>query len=163
MIKPERFLVPRTLRRAGRALTIAAALSLVTASALTASAPRTVSATDVRQSPATLGSAAGGALGPNVIVFDPTMAQASIQSTLDTIAAQQVPNQFGTERYALLFKPGTYGSVADPLVFQVGYYTSVAGLGLTPDRTVINGSLDVYNQCLGSQTNCNATDSSARE
>ena len=87
-----------------------------------------------------------------MIVFDPTMPQASIQSTLDTIAAQQVPNQFGTERYALLFKPGTYGSAADPLVFQIGYYTSVAGLGLTPDRTVINGSLDVYNQCLGSQT-----------
>ena len=167
MIRPVGFLVPRTLGRAGRALAIAAAaLGLVTASALTAtasasapaSAPHTASATDAHQSPATPVPTTGGALGPNVIVFDPTMAQASIQSTLDTIAAQQVPNQFGTERYALLFKPGTYGSVANPLVFQIGYYTSVAGLGPTPDRTVINGSLDVYNQCLGSQTNCNATD-----
>jgi hypothetical protein len=175
VIRPERFLVPRTVRRAGRALAIAAAaLGLVTASALTASASAsasgnasgmasgiasgTASGIAAHQSPATSVPPTGGALGPNVIVFDPTMAQASIQSTLDTIAAQQVPNQFGTARYALLFKPGTYGSVADPLVFQVGYYTSVAGLGLTPDRTVINGSLDVYNQCLGSQTNCNATD-----
>ena len=165
MIYPERFLAPRTFRRAGRALAIAAAaLGLVTASALTASAsapapaPRAASTADAPQSPATLVPPTGGALGPNVIVFDPTMAQSSIQSTLDTIAARQVPNQFGTERYALLFKPGTYGSAANPLVFQIGYYTSVAGLGLTPDRTVINGSLDVYNQCLGSQSNCNATD-----
>ncbi|WP_326852358.1 hypothetical protein [Actinocrinis sp.] len=106
----------------------------------------------------------GGDLGPNVIVFDPGMPQASIQSTLNTIADQQVSNQFGTERYELLFKPGVYGSKADPLIFQVGYYTTVAGLGQTPDQTVINGSLDVYNQCFGGvQTNCNATDNFWRE
>src|SRR5579875_451196 len=38
----------------------------------------------------------------------------------------------GTQRYALLFEPGTYGSSTDPLNFQVGYYTTVAGLGLSP-------------------------------
>ena len=75
------------------------------------------------------------------------MAQSHIQATVDAIAAQQVPNQFGTERYALLFEPGTYGTAADPLIFQVGYYTEVAGLGRSPGDVTINGSIDVYNQC----------------
>ena len=73
------------------------------------------------------GSAARAAtpdLGPNVIVFDPSMPMSQIQATVDAIAAQQVPNQFGTQRYALLFKPGTYGTAANPLNFQVGYYTA---------------------------------------
>ena len=48
--------------------------------------------------------------GNNVIVFSPSMPQATIQSTLDAIATQQVPNQFGTQRYAIFFEPGTYGS-----------------------------------------------------
>jgi hypothetical protein len=97
--------------------------------------------------------------GPNVYVFTPAMAQSDIQSTLNSIASQQVSNQFGTQRYSLFFEPGTYGSVADPLIFQVGYYTQVAGLGALPGDVVINGSADVYNQCVGGvQTNCNATD-----
>jgi len=44
--------------------------------------------------------------------------------------------------------PGTYGSSTHPLNFQVGYYTSVAGLGLSPNDVVINGSIYVRNQCL---------------
>ncbi len=75
------------------------------------------------------------------------MPQSQIQATVNAIAAQQVPNQFGTQRYALLFEPGTYGSAADPLIFQVGYYTEVAGLGAEPGDVTINGTVDVYNQC----------------
>ena len=85
--------------------------------------------------------------GQNVYIFDPTMEQSQIQATVDAIANQQVSNQFGTQRYALLFEPGTYGSSAAPLNFQVGYYTAVAGLGASPNEVVINGSIDVYNQC----------------
>jgi len=85
--------------------------------------------------------------GPNVLIFDPGMPTSQIQATVDAIASQQVPNQFGTQRYALLFKPGTYGSLADPLTFQVGYYTEVAGLGASPTDVTINGHVDVYNQC----------------
>ena len=95
-------------------------------------------------------------LGPNVIVLSPTMPQATIQSTLDAISTQQVPNQFGTQRYAILFEPGTYGSAGDPLDFQVGYYTQVAGLGASPSDVVINGVIDVLNQCSGGS--CNGTD-----
>jgi hypothetical protein len=85
--------------------------------------------------------------GQNVYIFNPTMALSQIQATVDAVATQQVSNQFGTQRYALLFEPGTYGSSTNPLNFQLGYYTAVAGLGQSPSDVVINGSIDVYNQC----------------
>jgi hypothetical protein len=85
--------------------------------------------------------------GPNVYLFNPSTPLSEIQATVDSIATQQVSNQFGTQRYALLFEPGTYGSSTTPLNFQVGYYTTVAGLGQSPADVVINGSIDVYNQC----------------
>jgi hypothetical protein len=87
-------------------------------------------------------------LGPNVIVFDPSMPTSQIQATIDGITAQQVDNEFSTQRYTLLFKPGTYGTPANPLTFQVGYYTEVAGLGASPGDVTINGHVDVYNRCL---------------
>ncbi len=93
--------------------------------------------------------------GPNVYIFTPDMPQSEIQATVDAVANQQVSNQFGTQRYALLFEPGTYGSSTNPLNFQVGYYTTVAGLGLSPNDVVINGSIYVHNQCFGAN-NCTA-------
>jgi hypothetical protein len=87
--------------------------------------------------------------GPNVKIFDPSMSTAEIKATVDAIAAEQVSNQFGTQRYALFFKPGTYGTPENPLNFQVGYYTEVAGLGSSPGDVVVNGTIDVYNQCFG--------------
>jgi hypothetical protein len=86
-------------------------------------------------------------LGSNVKVFDPSMPTSEIQAQVDAIAAQQVSNQFGTQRYALLFKPGSYGTAEHPLIFQVGYYTEVAGLGASPRDTTIHGSVNVFNQC----------------
>ena len=87
-------------------------------------------------------------IGPNVVVFDPSMSTSQIQTTVDAIATQQVDNEMGSQRYALLFKPGTYGTAANPLIVQVGYYTDVAGLGASPTDVVINGHVDVYNRCL---------------
>jgi hypothetical protein len=92
-------------------------------------------------------SAAQPDFGPNVKIFDPTMPTSQIQASVDAVASQQVPNQFGSQRYALLLKPGTYGTAAEPLNFQVGYYTAVAGLGRSPNDVVINGSAYVHNQC----------------
>ena len=94
-------------------------------------------------------------------VFTPSMPQSQIQATVNSIASQQISNQFGTQRYALLFEPGTYGSAADPLTFQVGYYTEVAGLGGSPGDVTINGTIDVYNQCFPTtdgSSNCIALD-----
>jgi len=98
--------------------------------------------------PAALADSSQPKFGPNVYIFNPSMPQSQIQATVDALASQQVSNQFGTQRYALLFEPGTYGSSAAPLNFQLGYYTAVAGLGASPNDVVINGSIDVYNQCL---------------
>ena len=100
-------------------------------------------------------------LGDNVIIFNPTMPQTVIQSTVDAVAAKQISNQFGTQRYTLFFQPGTYGSAADPLTFDVGYYTQVAGLGLEPGDVTINGSINVHNQCFTNtdgSPNCIALD-----
>ncbi len=96
-------------------------------------------------------------LGAHVLVFDPSMPQAQIQAAVDAVAAEQVDNEMGSARYALLFKPGTYGSAATPLTFQVGYYTEVAGLGLNPTDVTINGHVDVYNRCFAAD-NCIALD-----
>jgi hypothetical protein len=101
------------------------------------------------------------ALGPNVCVFNDTMSQATIQNDLNSIATQQVPvaSQFDSQRYAVLFQPGTYGSAASPLVFQVGYYTEVAGLGAMPQDTVVNGAIDVFNNlCTAGTQDCNSDD-----
>jgi hypothetical protein len=93
--------------------------------------------------------------GQNIYIFNPSMPLSDIQAKVDAIATKQVSNQFGTERYALLFEPGTYGTATNPLNFQVGYYTAVAGLGRSPSDVVINGSIYVRNQCFGTN-NCTA-------
>jgi hypothetical protein len=79
--------------------------------------------------------------GPNVLIFNPSMAQSDIQARVDAIYAQQADNEMGTERYALLFEPGTYGSQDDPLDIPVGYYTEVDGLGQDPSAVTINGGV----------------------
>ncbi|GAA4587640.1 discoidin domain-containing protein [Planotetraspora phitsanulokensis] len=81
----------------------------------------------------------GGSLGPNVIVFDPSQSAATIQSQLNSVFATQESNQFGAQRYALMFKPGTYSN----LNAQIGFYTSIAGLGQSPDDVTINGDVTV--------------------
>ncbi|KRE79493.1 hypothetical protein [Arthrobacter sp. Soil763] len=91
--------------------------------------------------------------GPNVRIFDPGMSVADIQAEVDAIAARQVDDEMGTNRYSLLFKPGTYGSAETPLIIQVGYSTEVAGLGASPTDVTINGHVDAYNRCL-SADNC---------
>jgi hypothetical protein len=72
--------------------------------------------------------------GPNVNVFDPSTPTATIQNRLNQIFAGQETNQFGPQRYAVLFKPGTY--TAD---VNLGFFTQVAGLGMSPDDTNLNG------------------------
>ncbi|MDX6315739.1 MAG: hypothetical protein QOF44_5203, partial [Streptomyces sp.] len=83
------------------------------------------------------------ALGPNVLVFEPSMGDAAIQAQVDAVFASQQSNQFGTERYALAFMPGTYN-----VDINVGFYTHVLGLGDSPDDVVINGHVTVDAQWL---------------
>ncbi|HEY7592653.1 MAG TPA: discoidin domain-containing protein [Actinophytocola sp.] len=77
-------------------------------------------------------------LGPNTFVYDPSTPASTIQSRLNSIAAQMKTNQFGTERYAVLFKPGTYNADVN-----LRFYTQVAGLGLSPDDVNLNGHVRV--------------------
>ncbi|MGW1062628.1 galactose-binding domain-containing protein [Micromonospora rubida] len=77
-------------------------------------------------------------LGPNTFVFDPSTPTATIQSRLNTLFTQQETNQFGPQRYAVLFKPGTY--TAD---VNLGFFTQVAGLGMSPDDVNLNGHVRV--------------------
>lgn len=87
--------------------------------------------------------------GPNVLMFDPSMPRAAIQSRLDAVFAQQERNQFGPERYTVLFKPGRYD-----LDVNVGFYTQVLGLGRLPDDVAITGTVHSDANWLG---NGNAT------
>ena len=86
------------------------------------------------------------ALGPNVIVFDPSMAQADIQAKVNAIYAEQVDDEMGTARFDMLFQPGTYGSASDPLDIPVGYYTEVHGLGQDPSDVTIDGGVTATGQ-----------------
>ena len=110
----------------------AAALTAIAAGAEHASAD---------PSPSLCPDAATATFGPNVCVFTPSMTQTAIQTDVNAIYAQQVNNEMGTARYALLFEPGTYGSQGTPLDIPVGYYTEVDGLGQDPSAVVINGGV----------------------
>jgi hypothetical protein len=79
--------------------------------------------------------------GPNVFVYDPSTPVAEIQAKLDALATQQDSNEMGTQRYAVLFKPGSYDVNA-----RLGYYTTVAGLGHNPDDVDIHGAVRVVGQ-----------------
>jgi hypothetical protein len=79
--------------------------------------------------------------GPDVCVFTTSMSQSDIEAAVNAVYAQQVDNEMGTTRYALLFEPGTYGSQTNPLDIPVGYYTEVDGLGQDPSGVVINGGV----------------------
>jgi hypothetical protein len=72
--------------------------------------------------------------GPNVTIFDPSTPASTIQSKVNSVYGTQQTNQFGSQRFALLFKPGTYN-----VDVPVGYYTQIAGLGQNPDQVNITG------------------------
>jgi hypothetical protein len=63
-------------------------------------------------------------LGPNVLIFDPSMPAAAVQEQIDKVYAIEQKSEFGSARYALLFLPGKYH-----VDLPVGFYTQVLGLG----------------------------------
>ncbi|HUX44259.1 MAG TPA: hypothetical protein VMV57_05870 [Terracidiphilus sp.] len=80
--------------------------------------------------------AAPPSLGPNVLIFSPSMPAAQIQKQIDKVYAIQQHSQFGPARYALLFLPGHYR-----VHLPIGYYTQVLGLGASPDDVVLTGNV----------------------
>jgi len=81
-------------------------------------------------------SAEGRDFGPNVLVFNSAMPSAAIQQQIDKVYAVQQHSEFGSARYALLFRPGNY-----KVDVPVGFYTEVAGLGAAPDSVHITGNV----------------------
>jgi hypothetical protein len=60
--------------------------------------------------------------GPDVLILDPSMPSQAIQKQIDAVYAMKQHNEFGPQRNALLFLPGSY-SVDVP----VGFYSEVMG------------------------------------
>jgi hypothetical protein len=142
--RPRRIARWATAALAGAALVAA---SLMSAGAATAAPPQSVDPTHPD-------------FGPNVTVFAPDTPLSQVRDKLHAITDQQRDNEMGTERQAVYFLPGQYGTTADPLQFEVGYYTEVAGLGQNPDDVTLTGAMEVYNRCLANNgtANCLALD-----
>jgi hypothetical protein len=82
----------------------------------------------------------------SVSVFSPSDSSADIEAKVNAAYAKNgghVPaannGQFSDDRFAFLFKPGSYSSDV-----PVGFYTQVLGLGPSPDDTVFTGTKGVY-------------------
>src|SRR5258708_3482555 len=94
--------------------------------------------------------------GPNVLIFDPSMPSQAIEKQIDAVYATQQYNEFGPQRHAFMFLPGSY-SVDVP----VGFYTEVMGLGASPDATRITGN--VHADASHEKNNATTTVGSAAE
>src|SRR5690606_23476624 len=81
----------------------------------------------------------GGPPGPRVTEFAAGTSGATIQAAVDAIFAESESAQFGTQRHAILFRPGTYSGFNA----QIGFYTTIAGLGQNPTQVQINGDVTV--------------------
>ncbi|GAA0771066.1 hypothetical protein [Ideonella azotifigens] len=80
--------------------------------------------------------------GANVSIFDTATSIATIQSKLDAAFNGQLLSptaQFGSQRHAFLFKPGSYNGV----YANLGFYTAIAGLGQNPDDVTLSGTVNV--------------------
>ncbi len=83
--------------------------------------------------------------GPNVYVFDQNTNGNALQTALSKLNTQA---EFGTSRYAVLFKPGSYnfGTQSNGTALRIsseGFYEQIAGLGTTPDQVSFTGNFDV--------------------
>lgn len=68
-------------------------------------------------------------LGPNVYVFDPKDDMTHVSAVVDSLHTLMFRDDFGTGRYAVLFKPGDYRAAG---LLKVPFYVHLAGLGRTP-------------------------------
>jgi hypothetical protein len=132
------------------AVALAAAVVTCAVGVSALSAAETKAAAPAGAAPA--GSAASGGaapdFGPNVLVFDPSTP--GIQDKINEVFKKQERAQFGSDRYAYLFKPGKYD-----LDVQVGFYMQVQGLGQSPDDVAITGAVRSMAGWMGGNATCN--------
>ncbi len=72
--------------------------------------------------------------GYNTNIFEPTDDNSAIQNYINNVYKKTEAGQFISDRYAMLFAPGTY---SDVLTVDIGFYTQVAGMGISPKSTSI--------------------------
>ena len=72
--------------------------------------------------------------GGNTYIFSPEDDPAEVNRILEELWNKQETSQFGKDRYAVYFMPGTYD---ESIAVKVGFYTQVSGLGLLPTDTKI--------------------------
>ena len=90
-------------------------------------------------------------LGPNVLIFGPADDAKVIQSKCDEIYGRQDAAQFGNERDAIFFKPGTYPGVT----VNIGFYTQVYGLGKSPDDVILPNGIHCDAKWMSGNATCN--------
>lgn len=73
--------------------------------------------------------------GRNTYIFTDKDSAEDINKITSTVFEQQHYNQFGTERYALAYKPGDYTGTD---TVNIGYYTQIMGLGKTPTEVKLS-------------------------
>lgn len=94
-----------------------------------------------------------GEFGDNIYFFGPEDDVTKVQEVLNEIYRIQEPNQFGRERHAVYFMPGTYDT---SLEVNVGFYTQVSGLGLSPEEVTLS-NLNCKAEWMARFGNYNAT------
>lgn len=76
--------------------------------------------------------------GDNMIFYAPTDDMAAVKSELSsiyTVQGTRTESQFGTGRYALMFKKGDY---KDAGTINLGFYTHIGGLGQSPEDVALS-------------------------
>lgn len=73
--------------------------------------------------------------GDNVYIFAPTDDPVQVRSSINYVYSKMETAHFTDERYAIFFKPGTYGG---NISVRVPFFTTFAGLGISPDDTIVN-------------------------
>lgn len=67
--------------------------------------------------------------GEDVHIYSPSDSPEAIAADVAEIHRRMFRSEMGSERYALMFKPGDYTQAG---LFKVGFYTHMAGLGKVP-------------------------------
>ncbi|MBR4760439.1 MAG: sialidase [Lachnospiraceae bacterium] len=74
--------------------------------------------------------------GKRTYVFTPDDPPEKVSAILEELWEKQEANQFGDDRYAVLFMPGEYD---ESIVLKTGFYTQMSGLGKKPTDTRLGG------------------------
>ncbi len=76
--------------------------------------------------------------GLDTDIFEETDDMNQIQDHFNEVYKTTEAGQFGQDRHAYLFAPGTYHKEDKDLSVEIGFYTQVAGLGISPEDTEVD-------------------------